>query len=138
MKELLDRVRQIAYDVHVYLGTGYLEKVYENCLRHRLEAEGYKVEAQKPLHVFDFDGFLLGEYFADLVVADKLIIELKSVRTLTNEHYVQILNYLKITGLEYGLLINFGSYQFEVRSVVSTFSKDSCLKLDDHKNVEEE
>ncbi len=123
MKVLLDEVRQIAYAVHEYLGTGYLEKVYENCLRHRLEKAGHRVESQKPLRVFDADGFLLGEYFADLVVDGTLIVELKSVRTLSNEHFAQILNYLKTTGSEYGLLVNFGSYRFQARSVVSTFRK---------------
>ncbi len=118
MKELIDEVRQIAYDIHKYLGNGYLEKVYENCLRHRLEFAGRKVEAQKPLRVFDSDGFLLGEYFADLVVDDALIVELKATKALSNEHLAQILNYLKTTGLEYGLLINFGAYRFEIRSVV--------------------
>ena len=124
MKTLLDEVRQIAYSVHEYLGNGYLEKVYENCLRHRLLKAGHKVEAQKPLRVFDEDGFLLGEYFADLVVDDALIVELKSTQTLTNEHFAQILNYLKTTGCEHGLLINFGSYRFQVRAVVSNF--DGC------------
>lgn len=123
MRELVDEVRQIAYDVHVYLGNGYLEKVYENCLRHRLERAGHKVEAQKSLTVLDDDGFILGEYFADLVVDDQLIIELKSAKKLTEEHLSQILNYLKITGFDYGLLVNFGAYQFEVRVVVSHFKK---------------
>ena len=122
MKELLDEVRQIAYGVHEYLGNGYLEKVYENCLHHRLLLAGHEVEAQKPLRVFDEDGFLLGEYFADLVVDDVLIVELKSTQTLTNEHFAQILNYLKTTGCKHGLLINFGSYRFQVRAVVSNFN----------------
>jgi GxxExxY protein len=125
MKELIDEVRQIAYDVHKYLGNGYLEKVYENCLRHRLELAGHKVEAQKPLRVFDSDGFLLGEYFADLVVDDALIVELKAAKALSNEHLAQILNYLKTTGLEYGLLINFGAYRFEIRSVVLNERRNS-------------
>ena len=115
---LVTRIRQIAYDLHVYLGTGLLEKVYENGLLHRLQNAGFRVEAQKPLRVYDSDGFCLGEYFADLVVEGNVIVELKSVRCIANEHYAQILNYLKITGAPAGLLINFGSYKFEVRTVI--------------------
>ena len=99
--------------------------MYENCLKHRLEKAGYKVEAQKNLKVFDEDGFEIGDYFADLVVDKCLIIELKSVRALTGEHYAQTLNYLKTTGLRYALLINFGAFKFEVRRIVSTFEM-SC------------
>ena len=122
MKKLLEEIRMIAYEVHVYLANGYLEKVYENCLRHRLEKAGHKVESQKKLKVYDNDGYEIGEYFADLVVDDKVIIELKSTKALTNEHYAQVLNYLKITGLKKALLINFGSYRFEVRTLTSNFS----------------
>ena len=118
IQELLARIRQVAYDLHVYLGTGLLEKVYENGLSHRLKQAGFKVEAQRPLKVYDIDGFCLGEYFADLVVEDKIIVELKAVKGIANEHYAQILNYLKITGAPAGLLINFGSYKFEVRTVI--------------------
>ena len=116
--EMVAKVRQIAYDLHKYLGNGYLEKVYENGLRHRLELAGLKVEAQKPLKVYDFDGYCLGDYFADLVVNDELIIELKSCKALAPEHLAQTLNYLKITHLQHALLINFDSYKFEVRHII--------------------
>ena len=118
LKILVARIRQIAYDLHAYLGTGLLEKVYENGLAHRLQKDGFRVETQKPLKVYDSDGFCLGEYFADLMVEDKVIVELKAVKGIANEHYAQILNYLKITGAPAGLLINFGSYKFEVRTVI--------------------
>ena len=122
---LVAKIRQIAYDLHVYLGTGLLEKVYENGLAHRLQKAGFRVAAQKPLKVYDSDGFCLGEYFADLVVEDQIIVELKSVREIAKEHYAQILNYLKITGAPAGLLINFGSYKFEVRTVIPRFNSPS-------------
>ena len=122
--KLIEEVRQVAYRLHVYLGNGLLEKVYENGLRHRLEMSGYKVEAQKSLKVVDEDGFILGEYFADLVVNDSLIIELKSCKAIANEHLAQLLNYLTITRQLAGLLINFGSYRFESR-VVHAVSSDS-------------
>lgn len=127
LDKLVEGVRQVAYGVHVYLGNGYLEKVYENCLKHRLEKAGYTVESQKRLEVRDEDGYLLGEYFADLVVNGRLILELKSVNALAGEHYAQILNYLKITGFQKALLINFGSYRFETRTVVPNFSPSTPL-----------
>lgn len=127
LDKLVEGVRQVAYGVHVYLGNGYLEKVYENCLKHRLEKAGYAVESQKRLEVRDEDGYLLGEYFADLVVNGRLILELKSVNALAGEHYAQVLNYLKITGFQKALLINFGAYRFETRTVVANFSPSTPL-----------
>ena len=127
IEKLVEDVRQIAYGIHVYLGNGYLEKVYENCLRHRLEKAGYMVEPQKRLEVRDEDGYLLGEYLADLVVNGELILELKSVSALKGEHYAQVLNYLKITGFAKALLINFGSYRFETRTVFPNFSPSPPL-----------
>ena len=115
--KLADKVRQVAYGLHVYLGNGLLEKVYENGLKHRLEKLGFKVETQKPLKVYDEDGFVLGDYFADMLVEDRLVIELKAVKAIANEHLAQAMNYLKITGMEMAMVINFGSYQFETRKV---------------------
>ena len=113
LDRLIEQVRQVAYCLHVYLGIGLLEKVYENGLKHRLEKAGFKVDTQKPLKVVDEDGFVLGDYYADLVVNDELIIELKTVKMIANEHLAQLLNYLAITKQAAGLLINFGSYRFE-------------------------
>ena len=127
IENLVARIRQISYDLHVYLGAGLLEKVYENGLVHRLRKAGFRVEAQKPLRVFDSDGFCLGEYFADLVVEGLVVVELKAVQSIANEHYAQILNYLKITGAPAGLLINFGSYKFEVRTVIPRFASSTHL-----------
>jgi GxxExxY protein len=86
INRLCDQVRQIAYDIHVYLGHGHLEKVYENALCHRLMKVGANVKQQHPLRVFDEDGTLIGEYFADLLVDDVLIVELKTAKTLAVEH----------------------------------------------------
>ena len=127
IENLVAKIRQIAYDLHVYLGTGLLEKVYENGMEHRLRKAGFHVEAQKPLRVFDSDGFCLGEYFADLVVEGLIVVELKAVQSIANEHYAQILNYLKITGAPAGLLINFGSYKFEVRTVIPRSTSSTLL-----------
>jgi GxxExxY protein len=115
MKSLCDQVRQISYDVHVYHGHGHLEKVYENALAHRLAKAGLLVKQQHPINVFDEDGTLIGEYFTDLLVEDCLVVELKTARTLAPEHEAQMIGYLKSSRVEHGLLINFGSYKFEIR-----------------------
>ena len=115
MKELCDRVRQTAYEIHEYHGHGHLEKVYENALAHRLHKAGLRVEQQHPIKVYDEDGTPIGDYYADLVIEDELIVELKTAKTLAPEHTAQILGYLKSARLEHGLLINFGSYKFEIR-----------------------
>lgn len=115
IKMLSDQIRQIAYDIHVYHGHGHLEKVYENALAHRLQKAGLEVKQQHPIKVYDEDGTLIGDYLADLLVEGELIIELKAAKTLAPEHEAQILGYLKSARLEHGLLINFGSYKFEIR-----------------------
>lgn len=115
MNSLADQVRQTSYDIHVYHGHGHLEKVYENALAHRLRKAGLEVKQQHPIKVYDEDGMLIGEYLADLLVADELIVELKTAKTLAPEHEAQILGYLKSSKLKHGLLINFGSYKFEIR-----------------------
>ena len=120
MKELTDRVRQTAYDIHVYHGHGHLEKVYENALAHRLRKAGLQVKQQHPIQVFDEDGTLIGDYLADLLVEVDLIIELKAAKAIAPEHEAQILGYLKSSRMEHGLLINFGSYKFEIRKFAWT------------------
>ena len=117
LRALASKVGQVAYGVHEYFGNGLLEKVYETALEHRLIKEGYKVERQKPLKVYDVDGYCVGEYFVDLFVDDKLIVELKAAKNMAPEHLAQTLNYMKITGCPVALLINFGSYKFERRTV---------------------
>lgn len=114
-KTLCDTIRQVAFDIHAYLGQGHLEKVYENALVHRLKKAGIKAEQQFPITVFDEDGTVIGEYFADILIENRLIIELKAARAIAPEHEAQVLGYLKSTKIEHGLLINFGSYKFEIR-----------------------
>ncbi len=93
--ELCDVVRETAYAIHVYHGHGHLEKVYENALAHRLAKRGIAVQQQYPLTVYDEDGTVIGEYFADLLVDGRLIVELKACPALADEHTAQILGYLK-------------------------------------------
>jgi GxxExxY protein len=115
IKELSDDIRQTAYDIHVYHAHGHLEKVYENALAHRLRKLGLAVKQQHAIQVFDEDGTLIGDYLADLLVEDRLIVELKTARALAPEHEAQILGYLKSARIEHGLLLNFGSYKFQIR-----------------------
>ena len=119
LRDVASRVGQIAYGVHEYFGNGLLEKVYENALTHRLEIAGYSVERQKPLPVYDSDGFCVGDYVVDLFVNECLTVELKAVKTLAPEHLAQVLNYLNIARRPIGLLIHFGSFKFERRTVVA-------------------
>jgi GxxExxY protein len=116
--QLCDVVRQTAYEIHVYHGHGHLEKVYENALAHRLRKIGLQVIQQHPLAVYDEDGTVLGEYFADLFVDNRLIVELKAVKNCADEHTAQLLGYLKSSRIEHGLLVNFGSYRFEIKKFV--------------------
>ena len=116
--ELCDVVRETAYAIHLYHGHGHLEKVYENALAHRLRKAGIDVAQQFPLTVYDEDGTVIGDYFADLLVGGRLIVELKACRALTDEHTAQLLGYLKSARIEDGLLINFGSYKFQVKKYI--------------------
>ena len=106
--KLTETIIGYAYQVHRALGSGFLEKVYENALRIELELAGVKVRQQAPLTVYYRDQ-LVGEYFADLLVQGCVLVELKAVHSLTKEHEVQLVNYLAATKIDIGLLINFGS-----------------------------
>lgn len=118
IQDLCDVVRQTAYNIHVYHTHGHLEKIYETALASRLSKLGLDIKQQHGIQVFDEDGTPLGDYLADLLVDSQLIIELKTVRTLAPEHEAQILGYLKSARIGHGLLINFGSYKFEIRKYV--------------------
>lgn len=122
VRQAIELIRQTAFDIHVFLGHGHLERIYENALVHRLQKRGMKVEQQKALNVFDQDGFALGRYVADLLVEDVILVEVKTARTLIREHEAQLLAYLKSCRLEHGLLINFGSFRFEIRKYANLFS----------------
>jgi len=118
INELCNVVRQTAYDIHVYHANGHLEKVYENALAHRLQKLGIEVRQQHQLKVSDEDGTEIGEYFADLFVDNRLIVELKAARAIADEHIAQMLGYLKASRIEHGLLINFGSYRFQIKKYI--------------------
>ena len=107
-EETTGAVIQAFYQVYNILGYGFLERVYENALAHELQKHGWAVRQQMPIKVH-YDGQLVGEYYADLCVADKVIVELKAAEALRPEHEAQLLNYLKATDIEVGLLLNFGT-----------------------------
>jgi GxxExxY protein len=107
-EELTKKIIACAYKVHNTLGAGFLEKVYENSLFIELRKNNFEVYQQYPINVY-YDEQLVGEFFADLLINNEIILELKAVENLQAIHEVQLVNYLKGTGLDIGLLINFGS-----------------------------
>jgi GxxExxY protein len=106
-KEKSKRILKVFYDVYNQLGYGFLEKVYQNAMYFELKSLGYKVEAQKQIKVY-FKKQLVGEYYADLLIDDTIIVELKASEYLISAHVAQLMNYLKATEIEVGLLLNFG------------------------------
>ena len=106
-KELTDQILKVFYKVYNELGYGFLEKVYQNSLYLELKKRGYKVEAQKKISVY-YKGTEVGEYYADLLVEDLIILELKVAECVVKDFENQILNYLRGTDCEIGLLLNFG------------------------------
>lgn len=105
--ELTDRIICAFYNVYNTLGYGFLEKVYENALVLELEKNDVEVKSQWPIQV-RYNGESVGEYFADLLVAQKVVVEIKVGKTIAPAHEAQLLNYLKATNIEVGLLLNFG------------------------------
>ena len=109
MEDLLTRnIIAAAYKVHNTLGSGFLEKVYENAMVIELGKQGIPVVQQHPIEVY-YEGLRVGQYYADLWVNNQVIVELKAMEHLAREHEVQLVHYLAATGIEIGLLINFGS-----------------------------
>lgn len=102
------------YDVHNELGTGFLEKVYENALSIALDELGIQNDKQVKIDV-RFRGQVVGDYLADLLVENRLVLELKTCSSLEKEHHAQLINYLKATGIENGLLINFAKPGLEIK-----------------------
>lgn len=126
---LCDIVRETSFDIHCFLRNGHLEKIYENSLANRLKKRGLDVKQQYPLRVFDEDGTLLGDYFADLFVENRLIVELKASKAFADEHVAQILGYLRSSRIEHGLLINFGAPKLQIKKYI--LSQDLPLNYND-------
>jgi GxxExxY protein len=115
-QEITQVIIGCAYEVYNTLGFGFLEKVYENALAIKIREKGLTAEQQLPIQVV-FQGHIVGEYAADIFVEGKVIIELKACSDLAKIHEVQLVNYLKATGMKVGLLINFGDKIKIVRKV---------------------
>lgn len=121
-QELTAEIIKRFYIVYNKLGYGFLEKVYEKALKYELEKAGFQVERQKPINVF-YETELVGEYFADLLVENKVIIELKAAENICEEHEYQLINYLKATEIEVGLLLNCGKKPEIRRKAFSNLNK---------------
>ena len=124
-KELTEKIIAAAYHVYNKMGFGFLESVYEKCLLIELGKRGLKTESQKPI-IVEYENEVVGEFKADILVEDTVILELKSVRQITQAHEVQLINYLVATGKPVGLILNFGEQQVEVKRKV----KDLVLEND--------
>lgn len=96
------------------MGPGFLEKVYENALKIELESKGLEVKQQEPITVY-YQGQRVGDFYADLMVEGKVLIELKSIQNICKENQIQLVNYLVATGIDVGLLINFGSSSVQIK-----------------------
>nr|AAU84397.1 conserved hypothetical protein [uncultured archaeon GZfos9E5] len=107
-KELTEEIIRIFYRVYNKLGYGFLEKVYENAMMIELKKAGFPAVSQYAIKVL-YEGEVIGEYYADILVENKVIVEIKAARSLVKENEAQLLNYLKATDIEVGLLVNFGT-----------------------------
>lgn len=121
-QNLSDTILKIYFEVYNELGYGFLEKVYQNAMYFELKSQGYKVEAQKQIKVY-YKSQLVGDYFADLLIDNSIILELKACECLMDEHKAQLLNYLKATDVEIGLLLNFGATPEFKRSIYTNDRK---------------
>lgn len=118
INELCDLVRETSFAIHQYHRHGHLEKIYENALAHRLGKAGLNVQQQHPIQVFDEDGTILGDFYADLIIEGRIVVELKAVKSIADEHVAQLLGYLRSSRMEHGLLINFGAPVLFVKKFV--------------------
>src|SRR5215813_11221901 len=118
INQLCDLVRETSFEIHKFLRSGHLEKVYENALAHRLSKVGIEVVQQHPLDVCDEDGTLLGHFCADLFVDNRLVVEIKACSGLVDDHVAQLLGYLRASRIEHGLLINFGGPKLQIKKYI--------------------
>jgi GxxExxY protein len=118
--ELTERIIGCAMTVHRILGPGFLESVYQNALVHELRKAGLKVECERKIQV-TYDGVVVGDFSADMLVQKAILIENKAVQALVRAHEVQLVNYLTATGIETGLLLNFGAERLEFKRKTRTY-----------------
>ncbi|HJZ60374.1 MAG TPA: GxxExxY protein [Gemmataceae bacterium] len=116
--ELCDIVRETGFAIHQYLRNGHLEKEYRNAMTNRLRKQGIDVIPEHSLSVHDEDGTILGQFQADLFIEGILIVELKAVRAVVDEHVAQLLGYLRCSRIEHGLLVNFGAPRYYIKKYI--------------------
>lgn len=116
--ELTGAIRQTAFETHRYFGPGFLEKVYENSLAHRLRKKGYGAEQQFRIIIRDEDETVVGEYVPDILVNDLIMVEIKATRDIAAEHVAVLLNCLKASGVRVGVIVNFGTQRMQFRRFV--------------------
>jgi GxxExxY protein len=131
-EELTRTIIRCAFDVINELGAGFLESVYHNALKLALQQNGLSVTCQHPINVI-FRGHCVGDFYADLLVDKAVIVEIKAVKSLAPEHQAQVINYLKATNMDVGLLINFGNPKLEFKRLTRTkvSNKDIQNKQDE-------
>lgn len=117
-RSITEQIIGCAYKVANSLGVGFLEKIYENALFYEIDKAGLNVIQQAPIKV-TYEDIVVGEYFADLIVQNEIIVELKAVKSLDPSHFAQCMNYLKSTDKKVCLLINFGSQKVEIKRIVN-------------------
>lgn len=125
-KSITEDILKVYYDIYNQLGYGFLEKVYQNAMFFELRNKGYDVKAQSPIKVY-LKGQLIGEYYADLIIDNKIIVELKACELLMSVHIAQLMNYLKATEVEVGLLLNFGE-EPEFKRIIYSNDRKNNLK----------
>ena len=123
--QVCDEVRECSFALHKFLRHGHKEKIYENGLANRLRKKSIEFVQQPSLAVFDDDGVLLGDLELDMLVVGELVIELKAVKTILNEHVAQLLGYLRASRKEHGLLINFGAPVLQIKKYALSKDLDS-------------
>jgi len=121
-EDITDIIIGGAYRVYNTMGFGFLESVYEKCMLIELAKAGIEAASQKPVPVY-YNDELVGDFRADIVVGDSVIVELKSVSAITKAHEVQLVNYLVATNIQLGLLINFGEQKVEIKRKYKTFDR---------------
>ena len=118
-KEITEKIIKAAFSVHNKLGSGFVEKVYENAIVKELKALGLRVEQQKPMKVM-YGGDPIGDFFADLLVEDSVLVELKAVKIMNRSFEDKLLHYLKASSLQVGLLLNFGTSSVQIKRKINS------------------
>jgi GxxExxY protein len=123
-----ERILAAAFQVSNVLGCGFLEKVYENALAYELTKQGFRVQQQWPINVH-YDNTVVGQYVADLLLDEEVLVEIKAIKCFDDIHVAQCMNYLKATGKTICLLLNFGAPRVEIKRIVNNFDPNYILLL---------